>query len=410
MLRQMETLRHLWNCSLFDRQTAWEEREENLRWYMQSKHLTEARKHCPRLAEVPRRCAEMMLRDLERAFGSFFRRCRNGEKPGYPRYKNYNRDNDLPGLRFHGTDRKKHITADFRLDAGGRIGQVRIRPKEALPEGVTVKEVMITRTADKWFVAVTSEDGAIAPDKVEPIRCVGIDVGCTHFAATSDGEYIEPPRYYRQAEKRLAMLQRRLARKKRGSVNRRKAALKVARAMHTVANARENFIHQLTHRLVGEHDLIAVEDRIAAALMRKPAGNKKQSAAIHKSIADAGWGQFAWALEYKCEEQGKTFVAVPARGTTQCCSRCASVVEKGIYDRQHTCPECGLDIGRDLNAAINILKRGLDMIGQGLPESDACGETLVADRLVEAGTLCREGSDVSLRAKRPVGLLHYFRL
>ena len=371
----LEILRRLWNFSLEDRKTVYEERKETLSSYTQMKHLTMSRAKYPELQAIPVCFARGVIGNLDLAYKAFFRRCKNGEeKKGFARHKKVGEINSLVDRDAKGREWVKD--GNLNLPKFGIVKMVYHRP---IPEAFVIAMVVVRRVAGKWYVSLAGDDGLAVPDNGRYVKAVGLDVGLTHLVVTSDGEVIDPPQYYRKAEAKLTKLQRRLSRKKKGSANRRKAILKVARAHHDVANARSHFVHELSRQLVDEYDLIAVEDRIAKALMQKDGGNGRQSRSMHKGIADAGWAELAWALEYKCERAGKTFVAVPARGTTQECSGCGAIVPKTLYDRRHACPECGLDIDRDFNAAINIRQRGIDTIGQCLSESDASGEQVLAE-------------------------------
>jgi len=352
-----EVLRRLYNFSLQDRIAAYKEHEKTLSCYDQQKHLTVSRTMYPELRAIPVGLARGMLGNLDLAYKAFFRRCKNGDKEkGFARFKKFGEVSSLVDRDAKG--RKWMRNGKLSLPKFGLVKMIYHRP---LPEDFVIAMVVVRRVAGKWYVSLAGDDGLVVPDNGGYVNAVGLDVGLTHLVVTSDGEVIAPPKYYRKAEAKLAKLQQHLSRKKKGSANGRKAKLKVARAHHDVANARGNFIHELSRRLVDEYDLIAVEDRIAKALMQKDGGNGRQSRTMHKGIADAGWGQLAWILEYKCERAGKIFIAVPARGTTQECSGCGAIVPKTLRDRQHICPECGLNIDRDLNAAINIRDRGVEL-------------------------------------------------
>jgi len=377
LLAWMEVCRRLWNYSLLDREQAWDACKRELdekpdgdlpairkKWsisfYDQCAQLTKSREEYPELTAVPTVFARGTLKNLDLAFQAFFRRCKNGEDPGYPKPKR-----DIPNL--------------ISRDAGGvvpwragkvnvpKVGPINARPK--VPPDLDVKALSVRYVAGKWYAALAGENGIPAPPTVEPVRCVGVDVGCSTLITTSEGEEVKPPQYYRKAQAKRTKLARQLAKKKKGSANRKKAKLKLARAEHDVANARETFLHGLSRQLVEQYDLIAVEDRIAADLLQKENGGGQQEKGLHKSIADAGWGELVKMLEYKCEEVGAQLVRVPARGTTQTCSQCGAIVPKRLWDRVHDCPECGLIVGRDVNAAREILKRGLQQIGRCSPES-----------------------------------------
>lgn len=381
LLAWMEICRRLWNYSLLDREQAWEGCKRELdekpnedasaikkKWSIsyidQCAQLAKSRKQYPELRAVPSVFARGVLKNLDVAFQAFFRRCKNGERPGYPRPKR-----DTPNLISRDAGDVEQWR-DGKVNVP-KIGLINARPK--VPPNLDVKALSVRRVAGKWYVALAGDNGIPAPPIVEPLRCIGIDVGCSSLITTSEGEEVKPPQYYRNAQKKRTKLARRLARAKKGSANRKKAALKVARAEHDVANAREAFLHTLSRQLVEQYDLIAVEDRIAGDLLQKEAGGGQREKGLHKSIADAGWSKLVEMLEYKCEELGAQLVRVPARGTTQACSQCWAIVPKRLWDRVHDCPECGLSIGRDVNAARNILNRGLQQIGGCPAESEACG-------------------------------------
>jgi len=188
------------------------------------------------------------------------------------------------------------------------IGLVNARPKA--PSNLDVKTLSIQYVAGKWYAALAGDNGILALPTVAADCCIGIDVGCSSLITTSDGEEVKPLHYYRKAQEKRT---------------------KLARAEHDVANARETFLHGLSRQLVEQYDLIAVEDRIAADLLRKENGGGQQEKGLHKSIADAGWGELVKMLEYKCEEVGAQLVRVPARGTTQTCSQCGAIVPKRLW-------------------------------------------------------------------------------
>ena len=177
---------------------------------------------------------------------------------------------------------------------------------------------------------------------------VGIDVGLQSFIATSDGNQIENPRYFRKAERQLAKAQKRLSRRKRGSKRRRKARILVAKKHERIANQRLDFCHKVAHFFVQNYDGFAV----AALNIKGMVKNKYLS----KSISDASWGIFLNILKGKAESAGRWYKEVSPQGTSQMCSNCGKIVNKSLAVRIHNCPFCGLSLDRDVNAALNILK------------------------------------------------------
>lgn len=186
---------------------------------------------------------------------------------------------------------------------------------------------------------------------------VGIDLGIKDFAITSDGEKIENHKFLSKSQKRLIRLQRQLSRKSKGSRNREKARIKVARAHEKVANQRKDMLQKVSTKLVTEYDVISIEDlRIS---------NMVKNHHLAQAISDASWGEFARELEYKCAWYGKTLVRIdPFFPSSQLCSLCGTKWSgtKDLSVREWVCPECGVVHDRDINAATNILNEGLRMI------------------------------------------------
>ena len=195
--------------------------------------------------------------------------------------------------------------------------------------------------------------------KPEALNQVGIDLGLTHFAILSTGEKIAAPNAFRQHEKKLAKLQRRLAKKKKGSKNRTKARLKVAKLHAKIADIRKDFTHKLSTRLIHENQVIAVETLAV--------GNMKKNRKLAKSIGDAGWAEFVRQLEYKARWYGRELVKIDRwHPSSKRCSDCGYTAEKmPLNVRQWTCPECGANHDRDVNAARNILAAGRAVSARG---------------------------------------------
>lgn len=212
---------------------------------------------------------------------------------------------------------------------------------------------------------------------------VGIDLGVTHFAALSDGTFIESPRYYRKAQQKLEKLQQALSRKKRGSHRRDKARKAVAKAHRTIANQRRDFHHKQGKRLVSEQQTIVFEE-LAITNISKRARPKQDEATgqylpngaaaksgLNKSILDAGWGQFQQIVSHKAACAGRTVLFVNPRYTSQVCSQCGTVRKKDLSERWHSC-ECGCELDRDTNAAVNILRLGRSPRGATCVEAPPC--------------------------------------
>ena len=184
---------------------------------------------------------------------------------------------------------------------------------------------------------------------------VGIDVGLASFATLSNGEKIANPRFFREEEKELARVQRKHSKAPKGTPERKKALKVVERVHERISNRRTDFAHQISHRLVDQFGFIAFEDLNIQNMLKNHC--------LAKSISDVAWNTLVKATESKAAYAGSKVVLVDPRQTSQMCSRCGLIVKKDLSERVHSCPECGLTMDRDLNAAINILRLGLQSVG-----------------------------------------------
>lgn len=213
-----------------------------------------------------------------------------------------------------------------------------------------LKTCTIKKEGNKWFAFITIEIPEY-PEPIIPVTMVGIDLGLESLIATSDGELIEPPELFREAEKRLAIEQRKLARMGYGSQNYRKQKQRVNRIHRKAAKARNHFSHCLSKILVSKYDLIVFEDLKIKNLVR--------NSRLAKSIHDAGWSGLVQHTEYKAAEKGKTVDKVDPKNTSQICSVCGKKkkTKLKLADRMFECEHCKSSLNRDTNAAVNILRR-----------------------------------------------------
>ncbi|MEU2763412.1 RNA-guided endonuclease TnpB family protein [Streptomyces sp. NPDC007094] len=335
--------------------------------------ITEAKQTPERawLGEVSAVVLQQSLRDLDTAYRNFFDGLK-GKRPrmGAPRYKS--RKDTRQAVRFT-------ANARWSITTGGKlrlpkIGDLKVKWSRALPS-VPSTVTVVKDSAGRYFASFVVETG---PEELLPETTpeIGIDLGLGHFAVLSDGRKIDSPRFLRRAEKRLKKAQRAFSRKEKGSSNRNKARLKVARAHAKVTDARREFHHQLSTKLIRENQAVAVEDLAVKGLARTR---------LAKSVHDAGWSAFVSMLEYKAARYGRAFHRIGRfEPTSQVCSQCGvKDGPKPLNVRVWTCQACGAVLDRDINAAINVAKAA------GLAVS-ACGAQvrpgLVPAPRSEAGT------------------------
>jgi putative transposase len=352
--QELETIlsrcRKLYNVALEQRKICWQRGQgKTVTYYQQAMELPDLKALCPEYAEVNAQVLQDVLRRLDKAFQSFFRRIQAGDKPGYPRFQGVGRYQSFTYPQYGG---------GAVLNGGtlilSKIGSIRIRvhrPVEGKPKTVT-----ISREADGWYACVSCSE---APIHLSPAtgQETGIDLGLESFATLADGTTIQNPRFYRKAERHIKRRQRQVSRRMKGSNRRRKAVKLLAKAYQKVRRQRSDFHHKEAVSFVRQYDTIYYEELQAA--------NMVKNYRLAKSISDAGWSAFLTILAFKAECAGKRAVAVPPAFTSQRCSGCGVLVAKGLSVRWHDCPECGTSLHRDHNAATNILTLGKNQSAVG---------------------------------------------
>lgn len=351
--RTLGLLRELYNGALQERRDAYSKQGVTLSAYAQMRELIEVRALRPEFAEIHTHLLHDPITRLDRAYQAFFRRCKAGEKPGYPRFKGFGRYRT-----FTFSDAANHN--GVRLMAGGKrvkltgIGNVKIKLHR--PTQGRIKQAHVSLSGDgHWYIGFVCDDVPAKP--LPPTgKTVGIDVGIKEFATFNDGSPpIHNPRFFETAQKDLAVAHRRVSHCKRGSHRRRKMVVLLAKRHDRVRRQRLNFHHTEANKLVEKYDAISVEKLNLKGLVK---------GRLSKQILDAAWGQFTRILASKAECAGREYDAVDPYGTTQECSRCHERVQKTLKTRVHDCPHCGLVLDRDVNAAINIEGRGQRLRGE----------------------------------------------
>jgi putative transposase len=341
---QLEECRWVWNQMLAAKKFAYEQGFACNRYDLINL-LPGWKQWRPGLKLVHSQVLQNIAIRLDLAFQAFFRRVKAGEGPGYPRFKGFGRYRSITypqygnGVEIRGDD--------LIVSKIGRVQVVWHRPVEG-----QIKTVSLKRShTGKWYVTLSVE---VEPKRLPPTaRVVGVDMGLESFFTTSDGGKIENPRFFRRDEAELKRVQKlkdaaKNAQKWDDNRHRKKA---LAHIHERIRFRRDDFAHKRSRELVNAYQVIAFE-----ALEPQQMG---RSCGMRKSIADAAWSQLIQYTSNKAEEAGRTVVLVNPRNTSKMCSSCGTLVEKALSVRVHTCPHCGLVLDRDQNAAINILRLGL---------------------------------------------------
>ncbi len=300
------------------------------------------------------KCApQEALRDLHRAFQNFYRGLKSGKKIGFPRFK---RRGVRDSFRLNGT-----IRFHERAIQLPRIGKVRIKEKRKSYYSGRILSVTVRRRSNRWFVSVSVKEDIIDP---QPVRGtpVGADLGVKTLATLSDGTTFANPRALGRRLRKLRQLSKSMSRKKKGSKNREKAKLRLAKMYLKVFNIRRDTLHKVTTYLAKSHSKVVIENLLVSGMMR----NRR----LARAIADVGFYEFRRQLEYKCGWYGSELVIVSRTfPSSKMCSQCGHrKKELSLTERVYKCEQCGFEIDRDLNAALNL-------VAVSLPETEnACGE------------------------------------
>jgi putative transposase len=305
----------------------------------QLNNLPKAKKDFPHLREVPSQVLQQAIKQLHKGWEYFQQR-----GFGFPRFKKFGQFKSLLFPQF-----KENPVTNLHIKLP-KIGAIPINLHRPIPTGFVVKQVRILRKADRWYASINIQCNVSVPDPIPHGHPLGVDIGLEKFLATSDGVLVRPPKFFKQLQSRLKVLQRRLSKKKKRSKNYEKQRLKVARLHHHIDNKRKDFHYQQAHALCDAGDMVFMEDldyRTSAKGM------------FGKDMLDAAFGQFRTIVKYVCWKRGKFFAEVDARGTSQECPECGGEVKKDLSVRIHDCPHCGYKTDRDVAAGQNIRNRGI---------------------------------------------------
>jgi putative transposase len=321
--------------------------KENPNYYSQQNSLPQLKKDRPWYKDIQSQVLQNCIKRVDLAFQRYIKGDGNGKRSGKPRFKGVGRYHSLTFASLG----KKPITGN-RLTLpkfSSKFGAVKMVLHRPIPDGFKIKTAIISRKADGYYVTLSLQDDSVPQilpkDNVK--NPIGIDMGLKSFLIKSDGSEVAIPQYYRKSQDKLKRVQKSVSRKRKGSNNRRKAVQKLAKVHKHVADTRKDFHFKTAKQLTDNHDLVAYEKLNIKGLAKSK---------LAKSILDAGWGQFLSILSTKAENAGLLTVAVNPKGTSQRCSNCGHKVPKKLSERWHSCPNCGYQADRDVNAARNILK------------------------------------------------------
>ncbi|EDP75525.1 RNA-guided endonuclease TnpB family protein [Hydrogenivirga sp. 128-5-R1-1] len=392
---------NLYNHALEERKRAWKEEKKTITYSHQQNSLPELKRKDPFLKLVHSQVLQDCLRRVDNAFQKFFRK-----EAKYPKKKKLSRYNSFTFPQVW-MKQKDKLTGDPKLTEviklerkNGRfvylhlpkLGKLKIRLHKQI-DWTRAKTVTIKREpSGKWYVCITVEVELEEILREAQERVVGIDLGVKNLATTSEGEFIQHPKFLQKLEKRLKREQKKLSRKKKGSTNWEKQKERLAKIHERIRNARRDFLHKLSRYLVDSYDHISFENLNIKELV--------QNISLAKLILDAGWGTLITFATYKAVMAGARVVRVDPSYTTQDCSVCGFRVPKTLAERLHECPECGAVMDRDYNASLNILRKGLAHLTGGrvgATRTYACGEG-------SGGAPSQEGvSHPSLKQESPRG-------
>jgi len=333
LLYILSTCRHLYNEMLADRKNAYDRCGIGLTYYQQAEQL----KYLD--LGIYSQVAQDVLRRLDKAFKAFFRRVKNGETPGYPRFKGYGRYDSFtyPQSGFK-------ILEDGRLKLS-KIGVIRMFMHREITG--KIKTCAIRRDGDQWYACFSVE--LSDPEPKEIMTSIGVDVGIATLAVLSDGTEIGNPKTLDKYDSKLRRAQRDLSRKKTRSHNWYEQKTKLANIHRTIRNIRNDYLHKASRFLVDTYDQIIFEN-----LQIK---NMVKNHHLARSIHDASWGKLIDFTTYKAEEAGGFVELVNPRNTSKQCSVCGNIQSMTLSQRTYRCPNCGAIMDRDHNAAINIKNR-----------------------------------------------------
>jgi len=335
LLQWIGTCRFVYNLALEQRILFWSQWKKGIHKYEQSSQLSELRKEYEWINDVPFECLQLSFYRLDKSYQNFFR------GGGFPKFAKRDKYNSIMFKQNIGKNDNK-----FRISKIGWLNTFKDREVKG-----KIKQIIIKKEIDSFYINIVTEFEQ-EPINISSENQVGIDMGLVHFATLSTGEKIKNPGYFVDYQGKLRMENRSLARKKKGSNNRRKQKIRVQKVYRKIKRCRKDFLHKESIKLINQFGLIVVEDLNVSGILKINH--------LSKLIQDASWSKFFNMLEYKSNWYGNKFIKVDPKYTSQTCNVCGySDKENRTSQSEFECKECDNVDNADFNASKNILERGL---------------------------------------------------
>ncbi|WP_407543186.1 transposase (plasmid) [Deinococcus radiomollis] len=357
----------LYNACLQERRDAYRKKGISLSYYDQQDQLPAVKEARSEFKALGSQALQETVRRVDRAFQAFFRRVKAGQTPGYPRFKASRSYVGFcypakSGWAFELGDTGKHGKLNIT-----NLGVIKLRGKPR--QWGEARQLTLSKIAGQWYATITIRCEVI---RTQGSLQAGIDLGTSRVASLSDGTQTENPRFLKQSAKRIATLNRELARRKKFGQNWKRTKLRLAHVSAGVARQRSDFQHKLTADLVATYGILATEELNIKNMTAHGGAGKK---GLNRSILDVGMAGILQKLEYKAIEAGTRLWYVPARKVkpSQTCPQCGHQKKKTLSERVHLCTECGYTADRDVAAAQVMLTWAIDNYSLGLAGGDGTG-------------------------------------
>ena len=350
--------RYLWNEFLARQQENYRQNQKFALYKEMADDLVQVKKKHTWLADTHSQVLQQKLKDLESALKNCFK-----YKRGFPKFKAKRNYSDsfryAQGLKFDGN-----------CVYLPKIGWVKRDVHRQLPK--TPTSATVIQDGDKWYISLVVE--VECKPKIQVKEAVGLDLGIKHFMVTSDNQIISNPKFLDKSLKQLGKKQRQLSRKKKGSNNRRKQQLTVYNQYKKIRNQRHNFLHQISSQITNDYDLICTEDLNVKAMTKH--------SRLARSILQTGWSKLINMIQYKSQLKGKVSVKISRNApSSQTCAMCGKRHKLTLNERWFSCGCGSHSVDRDLNAAFNIVRWGVEKYTSGTGGINACGDTSSGDIL-----------------------------